>query len=533
MKYNFIFLLSIFCLNLGAQDLSSTMTVSPGTSVSITSGTELTAYELNLKSTSDSFACVMLDGTITDGTLVNYDRYVNVVGTPGVNGGNDLVSLPVKTDAATFNNFSLYNTDGTISTANYNYMPRSGDLYAFGPYSNVTDSYINYDGIVDASLSLQRAVGYRAATKLNGQTLRFSGTISKNTETVTITTIDPIITPDTTGDPKNWNSVGNPYPTYLNSTLFLDENLAVLAEDAAGIYGYNSGTQSGTGTVGNFTIINRLVNIGLNITPGQGFLVANDFTAASNVISFTPAMRVFSGSDDFILGRSDNVNEMVRLKAEHAGGDFATEIYFNENSTQGVDRGYDAKLFGEASLSFSLYSELLEDSEGNGMAIQSLGSTDLSSVRIPLGLKASQGQQITFSIETSTLPTSAEVYLEDNVENTYTLLNQGDYTFTADTAISGTGRFYLNIGDATLSLIDNDVTTLNLYAANHKIFVKGELLATTQVNVYDTLGRVVMSSNILVGSDSNEIDASQLTTGIYIVKLNNVVQELTKKVILK
>ena len=131
------------------------------------------------------------------------------------------------------------------------------------------------------------------------------------------------------------------------------------------------------------------------------------------------------------------------------------------------------------------------------------------------------------------MPTSAEVYLEDNVENTYTLLNQGDYTFTADTAISGTGRFYLNIGNATLSLIDNDVNTLNLYAANHKIFVKGELLATTQVNVYDTLGRVVMSSNIAVGSNSNEIDASQLTTGIYIVKLNNGVQELTKKVILK
>ena len=533
MKYNFIVLLSIFCLSLEAQDLSSTMTVREGTSVSIADGAIFTADELNLKSTSDSFACVMLDGTITDGTVVNYDRYVNVVGTSGANGGNDLVSLPVKATDTDYNDFLNYGTvNGDDSMANYNYIPSSGALYAFGPYSNVSQSYVNYNSISNATVLLQRGVGYRAATS-SGQTLRFSGTISKDTENVTITTTDPIIAPDTTGDPKNWNSVGNPYPTYLNSTLFLDENEDQLAEDAAGIYGYNSGTQSGTGTIGNFTIINRLVNIGLSITPGQGFLVANDFTDASNVISFTPAMRVFSGSDDFILGRSDNVNEMVRLKAEHAGGDFATEIYFNENSTHGVDRGYDAKLFGASSLSFSLYSELLEDSEGNGMAIQSLGSSDLSDVVIPLGLKASQGQQITFSIETSTLPADVEVYLEDNIENTYTLLNQGSYTFTADTAISGTGRFYLNIGNVTLSQVDNDLNSLSLYAANKNIFVNGQLLATTQVDVYDTLGRIVMSSSLETGSDANKINASQLSTGIYVVKLANGKQELTKKVIIK
>ncbi|WP_179317270.1 T9SS type A sorting domain-containing protein [Winogradskyella undariae] len=528
MKYNFIVLLSIFCLSLEAQDLSSTMTVREGTSVSIADGAIFTADELNLKSTSDSFACVMLDGTITDGTVVNYDRYVNVVGTSGVNGGNDLVSLPVMVTGADFNDFLLLNTDGDLTTANYNYMPRSGDLYAFGPYNNVTDSYINYDGIVNASLLLQRGIGYRAAT-VGGQTLRFSGTISKDTETVTISSADA-----GNYSPQNWNSVGNPYPTYLNSQAFLSEdNLSKLAIDAAGIYGYNSGTNSGANTIGNFTIINKLVNTTINIAPGQGFLVANDYDLASNFISFTPEMRVFNGGDDFILGRSENVSEMVRLKAEHAGGDFATEIYFNENSTQGADRGYDAKLFGASSLSFSLYSELLEDSEGNGMAIQSLGSSDLSDVVIPLGLKASQGQQITFSIETSTLPADVEVYLEDNLENTYTLLNQGSYTFTADTAISGTGRFYLNIGNVTLSQVDNDLNSLSLYAANKNIFVNGQLLATTQVDVYDTLGRIVMSSSLETGSDANKINASQLSAGIYVVKLANGKQELTKKVIIK
>nr|WP_321228798.1 T9SS type A sorting domain-containing protein [uncultured Psychroserpens sp.] len=524
MKYNFLLLFStLYCLNLNAQDLSSTMTVAPGTSISIATGAILSAEELNLKSTSDSFATVMLDGTITPSTVVNYDRYVNVVGTSGANGGNDLISLPVKTTNATFGDFLGYNTDGDESTtANSLYMPTNGSVYAFGPYNNVNRSYTNYAVATPSNGEvLERAVGYRAATK-SGGTLRFTGTISTVTETVSITTADEY----------KWNSIGNPYPTYLDSQAFLAENGSKLESSAKAIYAYNSGVESGPGFIGNFTIINNLVNTTLKIAPGQGFLVANSGTT-TNDINFTTAMRVFSGEDDFILGRYENVNQMLRLKAEHGSANFATEFYFNSNSTQGLDPGYDAKLFGASSLSFSLYSHLVENNVGTSMAIQSLEPINVSDVVIPLGLKVAQGQQVTFSIENTTLPNDVEVYLEDNLTNTFTLLNEGNYTFVTNTALSGTGRFYLRVSNATLSQIDNELNSLSLYAANQKIFVKGQLLETTQVDVYDTLGRLVMGSSLETGSNANEIDVAQLSAGIYIIKLTNGKQELTKKVILK
>ena len=61
---------------------------------------------------------------------------------------------------------------------------------------------------------------------------------------------------------------------------------------------------------------------------------------------------------------------------------------------------------------------------------------------IPLGIKANPGEQITISIDETTLPDNVEVYLEDNVHNTFTRLDEGEYTFTPNTTLNGTGRFF-------------------------------------------------------------------------------------------
>lgn len=513
------------------------MTVSGGTSVSIATGTTVTADNVNLKSTSDKFSSLMLDGDLLKDdavtpTVVNYDRYVNVVGSASNNGGNDLISLPVKTADATFGDLLTYSADGG-TTPNSSIIVNNPDpsfdtVYAFGPYSNSAGAYINYDEIIDGTVLLERGMGYRAATN-NGETIRFTGTVSKADETVAITTTF------TGADYNYWNTVGNPYPTYINAQVFYSENKDQLDVDAQAIYAYNSGTGSvsGFGTFGNFTIINDLTNETVNIAPGQGFLVAVDRDAIGNEIVFTQAMRVFSGTDDFILGRSDNQSQKLRLKAEQGSTNFATEIYFNDNATLGLDPGYDAGTFNGISSNFMIYSHLVEGNTGRNMAIQSLASTDMNDVIIPLGLKTAQGQQVTISIENSTLPAETQVYLEDNQSNTFTLLNSGDYTFTANTAISGTGRFFLRMGTATLSTPVTEANALKLFTTEQTLFIKGQLLAETQVSVYDIQGRLVLTSILAQGSDSNNIDASGLNTGIYIVKLNNEKQELTKKVIIK
>lgn len=501
------------------------MTVSAGTSVTISSGTTLYAPNINLKSTSDKYACLLVNGALGTTTIANYDRYVNVVGTSTANGGNDLISLPVKETAdVTFAEFLNYSPDAGV-TPNSDIIVNSTTtptLFAFGPYNNAVQAYINYDSTVDGGVLLKRGLGYRCAT-YSGQTIRFTGKVSVNPETVSIST---------SGN-NNWNLIGNPYPTYINSQDFLVENSAVLDPSATAIYGYNSGFAPSSGTIGNFTIINNLINDTVNIAPGQGFLVANDPNAPTNQISFTLAMRTITGSDDFILGRNAIPNQMLRLRAEHATANFATEIYFNENSTLGLDPGYDAAMFSGTSSNLLLYSRLVENNLGRNMAIQSLGFIDLNDVIIPLGLKTSQGSHVTFSIESSTLEAETQVYLEDNLTNTFTLLNTGNYTFTANSAISGTGRFFLRINNGTLSTLEPDGNRLKLYASGQTIFIEGLILENTDVLIYDILGRLVLTSFLEEGSETNRIEASTLNSGIYVVKLNNGKQEQTKKVVIK
>lgn len=520
-----LFLSFVLCFASNAQNLATTVTVSAGTSVSIASGTTLYASNVNLKSTSDKYACLLLDGALGTSTIVNYDRYVNVVGTAGANGGNDLIALPVKQSGdVTFAEFLNYSPDAGL-TPNSDIIVHSTvtpTLYAFGPYNNALQSYINYDSTENAAVLLERGLGYRSAT-YTGQTIRFTGTVSSIPETVSIST----------NGTNSWNLIGNPYPTYINSQAFLVANSAVLDPDATAIYGYNSGSAPTSGTIGNFTIINNLTNDSINIAPGQGFFVANNRINPTHQVFYTLAMRTFNGTDDFILNRNTSPNQMLRLRAEHATANFATEIYFNANSTLGLDPGYDAAIFGGTNPNFMLYSRLVENNLGRNMAIQSLGFVDLNDVIIPLGLKTAQGKQVTFSIERSTLSAETQVYLEDNLTNTTTLLNTGNYTFTANTAISGTGRFFLRIGNSTLSTIEQNSNSLKLYAREHTIFINGQLLADTTVSIYDVQGRLVLTSFLEEGSDTNRIEATNLSSGIYIVKLANEKQAQTKKVVIK
>lgn len=514
----------VVCFTAQAQSFDETMTVTAGTAVSVATGTTIYASDINLQSRSSQYACLLLNGAIGASTIVNYDRFVNVVGSIGNNGGNDLISLPVKADEpVTFADLLSYSPDGgtTPNSSIIVNSPALATLYAFAPYDNVNSSFINYDSAQNGTTVLNKGVGYRAAT-YSGQTVRFTGKVSNTTETVAIST-----------GANYWNLIGNPYPTYVNSQAFLTENFSKLDEEATAIYGYNSSTDQDQGPFGEFTIINKLTNIEVNIAPGQGFFVADNSSTTGNEISFTTAMRTFEGTDDFILGRTEDQNHMLRLKAEHGSANFATEIYFNSNSTSGLDSGYDAALFNGSGSNFLLYSQLVEDNTGRNMAIQSLGLSSLNDIIIPLGLKTAQGQQVTFSIEITTLPADVEVYLEDNETQTFTLLNVDNYSFTANTAISGTGRFFLRFGNSSLSTIKEASSKLNLYANERTIYLNGLLLADSKVSIYDVQGRLVLSSYLNEGTDQNTIEASNLRSGIYIVNISNNKQVQTKKVILQ
>ena len=118
--------------------------------------------------------------------------------------------------------------------------------------------------------------------------------------------------------------------------------------------------------------------------------------------------------------------------------------------------------------------------------------------------------------------------------NTWTLLNSSDYVFTPSASINGTGRFYVHYSSTTLTIKDDLLNGLNIYTeqSSKTVVVKGKLTNDTTAVIYDVQGRKVLQQELDSAHTTNTINVNALTTGIYIVQLENNSQVKTQKVIL-
>ncbi|MEH6535195.1 MAG: T9SS type A sorting domain-containing protein [Psychroserpens sp.] len=486
-------------------DIDATLdsaTVNDGSSVTINSSISLTiADELTLESVSNSYSSLISDGTIS-GTVL-YNRYVN---NTTATGGNDLISAPVSGQA--FNTF-------IINNPNIVEEPDPGTRILFGGFDIDTNTYELFDE--SDTTPFVAGKGYRTGIDAAASTniVQFEGLVNTT----------PVGIPISLGVGTAYNLIGNPFPSYLNSQAFLTENLALLDPSATAIYGYNDDTDVLAG--GSYTITNYFSTY--NLAPGQGFFVASN-TLGGNA-QFLPSMRSISGSDDFIQGRETNAITNLKLSISTNSQSFLTDFYFSEFSTLGLDPGYDASLFGGSSPAFSLYSHLVEENANAPLGIQALGETDFNDATIVLGVKSNQGEQITFTINSSTIPSTVNVYLDDTVAGTTTLLNTMDYILTPTINLSGTGRFFLRFMDNSLSTQENSLNDLDIYVskASKELVISGQLLNNTLLKLYDIQGRLVMSTKLDTTQLENRIDISNVNTGIYIAKLHNNTQEFSQK----
>jgi hypothetical protein len=489
--------------------------VKPEASITIDPSITLTidAVEgMTLNSTSDSYSSLILDGAIL-GTI-KYQRFVNANSV-----GNDLISPPLSGE--TWTDFLSSDTNATDLLDDGNTSPTT---YAFSPFDKTVDDFVNYTDATSATLD--SGIGYRAGTNA-GTTLTFTGSVPTTPISVNIT--------DTGAIYPDWNLIGNPYPSYISIADFLNyetapgiKNIDIL-EDISGIYGYDGSASNGWDVI-------TLANAGARLmTPGQGFFVAaDDADVASYDITFDTSMRATGSDDDFILGRNTNILTFLDLEISTSNERYKTEFYFNDNASLGIDAGYDATLLGRTAPSFALYSHLVQDNTGLPMALQVLNTSDLADVIIPLGVNANQGEQLSFSLREITLPTTVDVFLDDNVANTSTLLNTSDYILTPTVSLNGTGRFYLRVTNGSLSTPENTLNNLSIFTNKdaQTIVIDGQLLENTMVKIYDIQGRIVSKTILSISNQHQNINVSHLSTGIYVLKLENTSQNRTEKVII-
>ena len=269
------------------------------------------------------------------------------------------------------------------------------------------------------------------------------------------------------------------------------------------------------------------------IAPGQGFFVPSK--AGGGSVDFTNDMRRTGSSQDFIPTRSSSPLNiaLAKLNLNSDTNVFSTDIYFIDNVTRGLDSGYDTGAFGGSAK--GIYTNLVENHNGVEYAIQSLPYEDLNDVVVPLGIKADQGVQIALGLDpNSNMPENINIYLEDSFENTWTLLNTSDYVLTPTVNLNDTGRFFVHFTTSTLAVDENTLNGLQIYVAKDTktIFVKGQLINDSTVVIYDIQGRKVLENQLNSSHTTNEIEANNLSAGLYIIKLQQGELNRTQKVII-
>jgi len=508
-KINLVVLLLMSYISVGQN-----LTVISGGSITIPKDTYVfvggdftnTAGTVTLHSDSDEFSSLLVSGAASGD--ITYNRYVNIVGT----GEWDLIGAPVSGMA-----FSTLIQDPNIAT--------NGIFYAVGSYDNTTDTWTNATTATTGNLVLGQ--GYQMATT-SGGTLSFTGAIADGDQTVTITNSDA----ENSGAGRRWNLIANPFASYLNGNSiadgtnnFLTVNTAAIDDNFEAIYGWKA---DGTG----YEIYNNS-STATHIAPGQGFFVAAAGSGGDQTITLTKAMQTVTGVDDFV--RSSASYEVVLDMYDDAIKMDDTKFYFKEGLTLGLDPGYDAGSFNQSS-GFS--SRLLEQDNGIGMGINAMPTDAMSNVIVPLTINQEAGIALEIQIANSTIPEGINVYLEDTVENTFTLLTNEGFELTAQTTLSGVGRFFIHFTTSTLST--DTVSSTSLLTAykvkgNTYISIEGLQQFSEPANLilYNVLGMKVLSRKIQNPSQKETLSTLGLKTGVYILKVQAENIVFTKKLLIE
>ena len=498
----------------------NTLTIDKTSSLTV-AGDFTNTGSVTLNSTADDFSSLIVEGTASGDIL--YNRFVNVYDDT-LGGGWDFVGAPTGMTIADF------------ITANGANIQVLGDDYAFAQYDNATGQYTRY-ATASQTGSFTPGQGYAMAMSpedlppppsggVPGTTVAFTGAMQTTSQGINI-----VNNHANGAGGRRWNLVSNPFPSYISGnaaagvTNFIDANSTVIDNERLAVYGWNGS---------DYDIYNQLSG-GFSIAPGQGFWVAAAGTSDA-ALDFTAAMRTTTGTGDFVSGPqllTYNVGlKLYNGEIERA----ATNFYFRDGLTLGLDPGYDAAAYNQST---KLSSRLTGGSQETAFAINAMDIDDLQNTRVPLEIRQNAGQAFTISISDMELPQDISVYLEDTLNGTLTSLKDGDFELTAQSNLSGADRFFIVFKDnSVLSSGDTlGINTLNVYKANTDSFVTiagitpelGKLNAT----LYNILGATVREKALNTATATQRLSTEGLASGLYIIQLRTGNQVFTKKIVVQ
>jgi hypothetical protein len=390
----------------------------------------------------------------------------------------------------------------------------TGSNLGFGTYNTSSDNYTYYQSGSSGTGDFIHGKGYIIRVSSAGD-ITFTGNNPSISD----------VTYNLNYSGNRYNLVGNPWPAFLKtgSGGLLESNTSKLQSET--IWVWNAANS-------NFEA--KVSADGFNVAPGQGFYVEAK-SGGSGDLTFENSTLVANNSDTFRNFLENNFE--VHLNISDDSINRLAKVYYIAGTTTGFDNGFDGTLFGLQNNDLAIYT--VHDSEENDsemkLSIQSI--PEMSHV-VPVGINAFEGTEFTISATTLNRPDGYNVYLEDRDNNTFTLLDEtSDFTTTVSSNLNGTGRFYLHTTASTMSNGDASNNLLNVFKLdiNNFITVQGlsAQLNQTNLKLYNLLGKEVLSTTLANNANTQSISTEELSTGIYVIKLESGNDLLTKKLIIK
>ncbi len=378
------------------------------------------------------------------------------------------------------------------------------------------DTDLNYWDFYQSGTNTAATLGVGEGYIVN--LLAASGDISF-TGTMNLTDVSIPLPVITTGN--GYHLLGNPYTSYIDSGAMLTTSTAALLSETIWVWDQSTDSYETKVAVDNF-----------QLAPGQGFFVQSN--GAPGTVTINEAFQSHQGTDTFL--RSDNRTE-VYLTLSDGSRVKKCKVYYIDGTTTGFDNGYDGFMFRAFPEPFSIYTHLITNGFNRDIGVQSLPNDDYENLVVPVGVNAASGIEFTISADAINLPTGIDLYIEDRGASTFTLLNpNSDFTLTPTNDLNGAGRFYLHTTSNVLGINDNALAyDLQIYTtgSSKELMVKGQLSGITTADLYNIEGKLVLSKTLEQFSTSNTLDISGLSSGVYVVKVDNANQSKTQKVIIK
>ena len=437
-------------------------------------------------------------------------------------------------------------------------------LYTFDNYAN---AYANWNQILETT---PIRVG-------QGFTLKGSGTTS-STQNLTFTgkPNNGLITTNTVASDQLLLT-GNPYPSALDATAFINDNSGSIDGNLYFWEHYTtnnthilSGYQGGyavlnlTGgaaipTSSNVDYISKLGSPSRGIPNqyipiGQGFFVNGKIGSGGTVI-FKNSQRGFQKENEAgsnvmyktIAGNktpkpaSDNgsdkkVNTNENLKKIRLGFNFQDTYrrqvligFMNEKATSGIDYGYDGYNMDESPNDMYLLNGK------NQLVIEGEGFFDENS-SYPIGVKTDTEGKLSFTIDDlENFDAEQTIFIYDNFTDTYHNIRNEKFEVNMPVGVND-NRFSLRFVDKSVKVADNKIKDIYIsqFQNGNTLVINNNLLDATveKVTLFNILGQSISSLKTENQEQQNiHVPIKSMESGVYIAKLKTSKGELSKKII--